>query len=212
MHATDRHLRCSTPGCFVEQRFQQNDESLRATQPEQFAGWDAGVQHILERMCTRQLGEDLHACSVGRRTLRSSAWAVSQVRRVGVVDVADVPADAPAIGGFQLGDARTCGGRLEAMPARIELRHLGGRGKAERVELRLQIAACAIGLDEGELACSTLGVASQPRGCLDARKEGLQRARIATADEGRVEIIGSHRSVHRDPCGRCRVRPARQAI
>ena len=204
MHAANDHLRDAAPGRLAEQRLQQNDERLGATQPEQLAGRYAGAQDVLERIGARQLGQDLHALGVGRRTARSLGLGREPGPARRVVDMADVPADAAAVGGFQLGDARTCGGWLEAMSARIELRHLDGRGKAERVELRPQIAARAIGLDEGEFASIDFGVADEPRGCLaqHVRKAGLQRARIATADEGRVEVVGSHRSVHRCPAAR----------
>ena len=159
-----------------------------------------------------------HASYARIRVRRSTARSLGLGREPGaarrVVDMADIPADAAAVGGFQRGDARTCGHGIEAVSARIELRHLDGRGEGERIELRPQIAARAIGLDQGKHASLDLGITDEPRGSLaqHMRKQASSAPGSPPPTEGRVEIVGSHRSVHRESCRQGRMRPARQAI
>ena len=213
MHAADHHLRDAGARGLAEQRLQQDDERLGAAQAEQLAGRDAGAQAVLEGMGAGELGAGsaMRSASDGARCSGALGLRLQPGAARGVVDVADVPADAAAVGGFQRGDAGLRGCGVEAVPARVELGHLDRRREAERIEPGLEIAARAIGLGEGGSPRIDGGVAGKPgrRLAQHVRKAGLQGARIAAADQGRVEVVGSHRSVHRWPCsrGRC-ARPA----
>ncbi len=215
MHAADHHLGDVGARGFAEQGLQQDDERLGAAQAEQLAGRDAGAQALLEGMRTGELGQDGDALGIGGCALqRALGLRLQPGAARGVVDVADVPADAAAVGGFQGGDAGLRGRGVEAVPARVEFGHVGRWREAEGIEPGLEVAACAIGLGERGVARIDGGVAGKSgrRLAQHVRETGFQGARIATADQGRVEVVGSHRSVHRWPCESRPDASGRQAI
>ena len=113
------------------------------------------------------------------------------------------------VGGFQGGNAGCRGRRIDAVPARVELGHLDRRGEAERIEPGFEIAARAIGLGERGFAGTDGSIAAEPsrRLAQHVGKAGFERSRIAAAYQRRVDIVGSHRSVHRWPSNRGRMRP-----
>ena len=153
MHAADHHLRNADARRFREQRLEQDDERLGAAQAEQLAGRDAGAQALLEGVGAGELGKDGDALGIGGRASAAGFGLRLQPGAAGrIVDVADVPADAAAIGGFQGGDVGFRGHGVEAVPARVELGHLDGWREAERIEPGLEIAACAIGLGQRSVA------------------------------------------------------------
>ncbi len=98
----------STPSraASAEQCLQQNDERLGAAEAEQLAGRNARAQAFLEGVGAGELGQDLHTLGIGWSVV---LWGLGLRLQPGaprrVVDVADVPADAAAVGGLQGGDA-----------------------------------------------------------------------------------------------------------
>ena len=102
MHAAHQHLFGTLAHALADDALDHGKETIAAGQPEHLGAGQPALQNLFQRMATCQQAEQGEALFVGRRCGGSFRLRLQPGALFPIVDMAEVPADRPAIGGAQL--------------------------------------------------------------------------------------------------------------